>query len=363
MRILTLSAIVWFVATSTVIAAGNEALCTTMGADCVASEPLNTNSWTKVADYQFNPDDTTSGDKQARAEGGFGTAYTTSHANFDMTVDTVSTNSTMFAALPAGASVTYIPRGPQDGAIASQFQTRFRSGTDPFTRQGMRFYRYYSSDYSFTIDAGHAGCNSAKVTQLGTAGNTNGGPITQEGYGWALYDFSTSTGWSASVDCCGPPYPMPGGGIPPDSSSMKGKWIRYEIYISNNTTSGSTAFEWYMKNITDNLPEVTLIDTHGSALFTGVHPSSAFIDMGSNNFRSDNTDPCTGYAAHTHFLWAAWSSDAGQRIAAASEVEGGDGGSGGTRRFSPQFNLRRVELPPTHIVHVSDVRKEDEELN
>ena len=39
------------------------------------------------------------------------------------------------------------------------------------------------------------------------------------------------------------------------------------------------------------------------------------------------------------------------------------GGSGGGRRFSPQFNLRRAELPPAHVVHVSDVRKEDEEMN
>jgi len=51
------------------------------------------------------------------------------------------------------------------------------------------------------------------------------------------------------------------------------------------------------------------------------------IDM----FRATNgATPCAGFASFSHFLYAAWPTDAGQRIGAAKEVEG----------FVPPGNLR-----------------------
>jgi hypothetical protein len=39
-----------------------------------------------------------------------------------------------------------------------------------------------------------------------------------------------------------------------------------------------------------------------------------------------STGPCPGFYGITHLMAAAWSTDAGQRIGAATEIEGGGGG-------------------------------------
>lgn len=323
--------------------AAHESRCTELGANCICSEPLNTNSWIVINTWGYNPADTTGSDKECRNEGVAGVAYFSTDptgAKSRFSVASAATDPAIFTALPQGNTVTYVWRSPT-GEGTGVISNRFRIGTDPFVRQGIRFYRYYSSDFTFTGPTPPDAplCNSLKIMQMGSKGNYSGGPMFQGVGNWAFYDFSTSTGWSASVDCCGEPK-IPGQAASlPTRASVRGKWIRFEGYIVNNTTSGTTSNEWYMKNVTDNTPEVRIADTAGAAQFAGVHPASPMIDFSVNGFRSNNGNACGGYFAHSHFLAAAWTTNAGQRIGAAVEIEAG-GSTGDTAPPVPPTNLK-----------------------
>lgn len=305
--------------------AANEARCNELGANCVCSEPFNTPTWTPAqagVSWEFNPADTISTDKECQDNGIPGGAY--SAGSFNLIVDTAATNPTMFAALPAGATVKYVPRSAE-GAGSGSWGTKFRNGVDSDVRRGMRFYRYYSPNFRFT-DAVAPLCNSGKIAQLGWNGDYTGGPMFQTSSGFLMYDISASLAWNQSVDCCG--LPMPGRvGTAPTEASQLGHWIRFEIYVNNTSTSGSeTSIEWYVKDITAGTPEVVLANTAGDPRFAGVHPTSPLVDFSINSFRSNNGNPCDGYFAHSYYLAASWSTNAGQRIGAAVEIEGGGGG-------------------------------------
>lgn len=322
----------------------NEGACTTLGSNCICSEPMNNASFSQVAgaSWAWNASDTST--LQCRTSGQDGGIVENDGSPLSLVRETAASNSTMFNALPAGHSLTYVwrsPSGDGTGAIG----TKFISGTHPTARRGVRFYRYYSSDHRFT-DGVAPNCNSGKVFQAGWNGAYTGGPMyVAVSGGWSVYDISTSLQWSSTVEFS---RPFPGGTSSlPGESDLKGKWIRYEVYVNNTGTSGTSSFEWYMKNVTDNLPEVTLMNTSGYAPMSGVHPTSELTDFNINGFRRDNGDPCDGYIAHSHFLAAAWSSNSGQRIGAATEIEGGGGGSSngsnptGGKGMSPRINLRR----------------------
>ncbi len=54
-----------------------------------------------------------------------------------------------------------------------------------------------------------------------------------------------------------------------------------------------------------------------STLATGLHPTLGNVDaMTIDMFRATNgATSCAGFASYSHFLYVAWSTDAGQRIA------------------------------------------------
>jgi hypothetical protein len=101
-----------------------------------------------------------------------------------------------------------------------------------------------------------------------------------------------------------------------------------------------------MKNVTDNTPEIQIIDSRvptnyangfnwGTAQATSLHPTSTVVDMAIDMFRTCGA----GYHGESHFLAAAWSTEAGQRIGAAVEIEGGGSGADTTAPVAPT-NLR-----------------------
>ncbi len=114
----------------------------------------------------------------------------------------------------------------------------------------------------------------------------------------------------------------------PSPSAIKGKWLRYEIVVHNAAPTGpGTTFEVFLKNVTDNQPEIRIIDSSvaegqwTTALATMLHPTATISTMTINGYRAGS---CTGFAAYSHYLAAAWSTDSGQRIGAAHELEGMD---------------------------------------
>ena len=61
-----------------------------------------------------------------------------------------------------------------------------------------------------------------------------------------------------------------------------------------------------------------------------------FISILSNNYRQTDVNSCKGFKALSHYLAASWDVDQGQRIGAATEIEGGGGGP-------------TVPAPPTNL--------------
>jgi hypothetical protein len=317
--------------------AANEARCAALGANCICSEPMDTNSWVDAGSAQnWNPADTTSSDKQCGGHNGVPNAPLATSSGSGMASTAVSSGEDI-AALPADHTLTFVLRmATQNGAF---FGHKAAAGV-PTALRAIRFYKYYSTAYNAQTNTGSS-CNGNKLAQFGPSFPQ--GPIfTTEGGDWSIYDINTSLGWNQTVDCCSGP--GPGNlAVGPSLSGLRGNWWRIEILMHNAAPGGTgTTFEMYIKNVTTNGPELRVLDTSKSmnlgignvwtlALTTGLHPTSNIDAMTINTFRSTNgAVACAGFASISHFLYAAWPTDAGQRIGAAKEVEG----------FVPPANLR-----------------------
>lgn len=323
--------------------AATEARCLELGTQCTCSEPLDTDTYIMIPGvvWAWNPDDTAATDKECNVSGQAGAFVEIDDFSGRFTT---ASSGPPFDALPRNHSITHVLR-LRDGEGGMFAGVKFDHG-EPHARRGFRYYKYYSSDYSFTSDVPL--CNSSKWAQMGPSGAGTGGPLMTEE--WSFYDIEDVTGWNPGANgCCSAPGPGHDG-LGPTSRDVKGKWIRLEFYMNNTDTTGSpTTFEAYVKNITDDTPEVKIVDSsvpmdypngaHWTTdLATSLHPTSPISDMAVNMFRSNNGQACTGYAAFAYFMAAAWDSNEGQRIGAAYEIEGemtptpsdssGAGGSG-----------------------------------
>ena len=311
-----------------------EQRCKDLGVNCICSEPLNTSTWVNAnSNTFFNPADSTN--KECSASGVAAGAVLEDGSGF--LYQAVSSGPAI-SALPTGHKVNYVLR-TNDGHGGQALSHKFAASA-PVALRSFRFYRYYSSDHVWT-DSAHPGCNSGKLLQLGFNGAFTGGPLVSMGIDNTIgfYDVNTSFGWSQNMApiCCAK---GPGSTVVtiPTQSQLRGKWWRVEFALHNAAPGGPPSYwEMWIKNVTDNLPEIKVLDSRVSTkdngpdssfwwqspMTDGLHASTIISEMSINMFRSPNSSPCPGYIAHTHAMWAAWSTDAGQRIGPASEVEGG----------------------------------------
>ncbi|MEK7389057.1 MAG: hypothetical protein AAB036_05110 [Elusimicrobiota bacterium] len=331
-------------------ASGNEARCAELGANCVASEPLNTNIYTSASGESFwNPADTAPSDKQASNDGIIGAAVAEQSGFSETPVD----SGDAITALPPGHTIAWVLRQPIGGggqSIATKFPT-----TSPTALRSFRFYRYYSPDHVWT-DETHPLCNSGKLLQLGFRGTFTGGPLVSLDGDVSFYDVKTSLGWSQNQqDNCCMTAPGSQGVSIPSQAKLRGRWWRVEFALHNAAPGGPSAYwEMWLKNVTDNEPEIKVMDSRVAMMIgpnasfwwqtpmtDNLHPSpSPISDFAINMFRSNNGSPCDGYIAHTSVLWAAWDTDAGQRIGPACEVEGGCSSGNDTRAPERPRGLR-----------------------
>jgi len=350
---------------STEALAANEALCATLGVNCICSEPLNTNSWVDRNGQSFyDPSDTTVSDKQCSSSGvAVGAAYEQSPGAIRLFGAARGSGDPMFSALPnLSPSVQYLTRTQQNDG-GGFLGSKLNYAVNPSARVGIRIYKYYSNDYVFTgsYPPDLPLCNSAKVMQVGYNGAATSGPmIADHDDNTAFYDIEQSLQWSINSNgCC--TGPGPGNNRQPlTEAQRRGKWVKWELYMNNTRTTGvATTFEVWETlidpvNAANNI-EVKYVDTSvpkdfpnganwTTALATTLHPLADMTDFSVNMFRSNNGNVCTGYAGYTHFLMAAWNTNAGQRIGAAVEIEGGGAGSD-TTPPSPPANLRITMLP------------------
>lgn len=327
--------------------AANEARCAELGANCICSENLNSTSYSMAGGTNWGVHDNTTTTKECGIDGVAGAFLTLSGGGgisaFNSTWQAVSSGESVNA-LPAGHTNTYVLKNNGGGQFVG---TNFQS-SDPAARRSIRFYRYYSPTYTFQSDTGSS-CNGNKIAQFFP------GPVwTIEGGAWSFYGTGTSQGaWDntdASVNCCSGLGPG-NTGTAPTTAQLKGKWLRYEAVIHNAKPGMSPSwFEAYVKNVTDNTPEVRVIDTRIPKNFpdggnwttsaaTNLHPAKEISGLVIDLFHQQNgSTPCQGYNAVSHFLAAAWSTDSGQRIGAAVEIEGGGGGN--ITPPAPPINLK-----------------------
>ena len=307
--------------------AANEARCDALGANCICSEPMNTNSWVDAGGAQnWNPGDTTASDKQCGGYNGVANAPLSTSGGVQ---SSPASSGEDITALPAAHTVTWVLRM---ATVNGAFLGHLAAPGVPTALRAIRFYKYYSTAYNSQGNT-NSSCNANKLAQFGPTFPQ--GPIfTFEGGDWTIYDIQTNLGWNQGVDCCNGPGP---GNVNngPALSGLLGNWWRIEIVMHNAAPTGlGTTFDMYIKNVTANGPELHVLDTskvlNGGvsntwtlALATGLHPIANIDAMTIDMFRSTNGSiPCAGFASYSHFLYAAWSTDGGQRIGAAREVEG-----------------------------------------
>jgi hypothetical protein len=310
-------------------AASPEQRCTELGANCVCSEPLNTTTSNLLpgSNYAYNPTDSTT--KECLLEGQAGAAF----LRPAQTWTTASSGSSVLATLPPGHSVAHVFRGLEGHTGMFDVGSYFPA-TAPNARRAYRAYIYFSPNFEFS--AGSSSClNSGKLIRFSTVS----GPYLSFNGRWHLNAFTVGWAGGAGVNggCC-----SWGPGTTPDSpaqialqpSQIRGKWHRIESVIEN---LGGTpiVLKIYWKNVTDNGPEYKIIDTSIPTAMTGVtgDPDWTATDAttlrNSTNFRDSDVEwfrngTCAGFFAASHIMYAAWSTNAGQRIGPAYEIEGGE---------------------------------------
>jgi len=312
--------------------AANEQRCNELAANCICSEPLNTTTYTEDTLAAFNPADTTSLDKQCLRFGGFPGTVLEDGEGFRYVVESAGE---MFAALPKAKPGLKLLRtkvtAEGNGGGGGQFMGHNFNSSAPTGRIAFRFYRYWSPTYQWTGQT-QTCQNSSKIVQFATENLPSSGPILDgpsgihQMYAWTSAGYTLPSGF----DCCwnGPgPAGVQGSYL---ASVFNGKWWRFEVIVRNPLSTGSvTIIEIYRKNVTDNTAEEKIIDTSmvtsqpvgsqwSSTIAATFKPKSRINDIFIDSFRRDT---CSGYVGYTHLLSAAWSTDAGQRIGAAAEIE------------------------------------------
>lgn len=329
----------------------NEARCVALGANCIGSAALNTNS------YSFNglhcrPSDSNTKELSMFADTA---GYLVENSDaVDMGSNWTYPNSgPLFTALPnMSPSVTRFLQGTPEPSDVNFLGHSFNSG-NPTARRSLRWYHYFSTDWQWANVDG-ACLNRGKIFELGDATAT------------MLFTTSSlhlASGWNQfniiGKDCCSS---GPGSGpFGLNKDVYGGKWIRFEIVVRNASGSGHCIIELWRKNVTDGGPLEKVIDTADSTYGPGtISPGDDWNATDAStlaaNARIDHffiapwgNGTCAGFVAFSHILAAAWSSDSGQMIGAADELEGG-GGSGLTIDDSAhEWYVRQAQTNPLRV--------------
>lgn len=328
-----------------------EAWCTANSANCVCSDTLQSTSYTRgtfgsnyaivlgdqVGSKPCHFDDPASENSSVQWSGapaGFNT--------FAQMLQ-ISTDSTVLNLLP-NRSPTSVARFLRFAADNDNGTTRL--GYAPIDLAGlsskriaMRWYSYHTSNYQWQGDGtctnGKIAHNSAGFQQpaLMTLTIHQGGSGATSLYtfidGIWLWAWSGHSGFEGFTSGTGPR-----SGAGQGAHNYRGKWYRHEVVVVNprSTDTGGYNFTYFVKNITDNTAEVedvrfsagcTSCMASGGPNFTwdsSIHPTNNMTSLHTEFYRADG---CNGWQGWVYAAVASWTTDAGQRIGAASEVEGG----------------------------------------
>ncbi len=290
---------------------GMESRCAELDVDCICSEPFDTTSYVRLGSSWFNPGDSTAKECSATPEASLkGGAVERNLSDVVGSSDAVA-----LSKLPPGHAIQHFVRGADDHLGIFSIGHGMGVALDRSARAAARFYLYHSPAFDFAQDGS---CQNSKLAQFGSAG------LLDKSYGYVhMYNFLT---WSPASDCC-----MSGPG--PSNvtrDDWRGRWWRVEIVFTKLDGPGFNA-QVYMKNVTDGAPEIKVVDlAYGPTVdwtpAPNLMPPTRMDSIMINAFRSvpnPSTDRCRGWEGISHYLFAAWRTDAGQRIEGAYEIEGG----------------------------------------
>ena len=171
-------------------------------------------------------------------------------------------------------------------------------------RVGVRQYVYYSSSPAYqSTNYGVTSCTNDKQMRIGD------------------YWTAQSTGYAQSST---------GGNYSPGPEQLRGKWVRLEMYVDNHQSP--TRYDVYWKNITDNGPEYHASFGPRIGIYNAGNPCSEPGNPSSCHY-PDNKRPwvvdgyregnCDGYRRYAYVMMANWTTNSGQRIPPAVEIESG----------------------------------------
>jgi hypothetical protein len=297
-------------------ARAEEQRCAELGASCVCSEPMNTTTFAGGPDF-WNPADSTTKQCSVEAASTGGAIVRTSKTI------TSSADATALSRLPSGHSVSRFVRA-EDNHLGTFSVGNGTPVTSSLVRLAARWYIWHTPTFDFKLEGS---CDNSKITV-----HEHAVVIDYTG-GFHTYGYQN---FKPSSDCC-VSGPGPHSGLP--TSEMKGKWWRFEVILTNRS-GPNFDMKMYAKNVTDNGPELTLIDLASNSQTNRMTPPSLMSAIVSNNHRYSASGQCRGWIGISHYMMAGWTTNAGQRIGAAREIE--SGGGGGT--IPPPTNLKVSEL-------------------
>jgi hypothetical protein len=324
-------------------ASAAEQRCGELGSNCICSEPLEATAYTLVQNSIWNPNDSTT--KQcSQLNGGATPGAALVHGQTPL----AGSDASVLNKLPAGHNIQRYLRGAEGHTSMFDLLGEFNPNTFP-ARVAARWYLFYSPNFQFS--GGSSAClNSGKWIAPragfleGSFGSVNSSrPVPNDAY-WTMYGWGgdSSNSWLNQTGASGAdPDWGPGADINSEPiGQLIGKWWRVEAILTNNTTSGVSTLKVYRKNITDNGPEYKVVDTTipctnppggpgcsgsnlpnwTSAVANNLRVPPTLINrIGPEMFRNGT---CAGYFGASHYMVAGWSTNAGQRIGPAYEVEG-----------------------------------------
>ena len=284
-----------------------------LGGACLCSEPLNTQSYTGGGPTGFkNPGDSTS--KQCGNSIGF-------------TVFASPIYGTAPVGMPAAANVQYVMRNDATGDSGGIVEGVAVSGTS-IKRLCTRAYFYLSPDYQYKGGT----CQANKAAQLGWADNL--------GANQALHwDMRAGEGdWPLTIIGFGNSYNIDGNPKTLSTGDCRGQWCRMELCASSSQSgsvgTGTGLYAEARVNIITG-PKAGTVQNWPKT-FIGDAPVQGRVGAPwiMNMYRQGS---CTGYKLVSHAMQAAWTTDSGQWIGPAVEIEGN--GNDVTPPAAPQ-NLR-----------------------
>lgn len=312
-------------------AIAQEQRCDELGASCVCSEPMNVSDGGIPSGHDFS--DSPSASECDR----FGKFYDSNKSSSQ--VRTVSESG-----MPAGNTTSHVLEVTDAGGAIVWLNGRPRPAASD-ERVCVRYYFQVSSDFS-GAGPNNVGCPSERNKLLqfsfGSAspyqvaeypgGSCQGPP----GSGLAPYGKITSIqhGMSSGGAISLSP------GVDWTSCSEGEGWCRLESCVHGDLQSGRNIYvDTKIKALRTGVESVKL--NHGP-----INPGQGLSLASADIFHGQGSGP-VGSRFISHFMQAAWSTDAGQWIGSAYEVESGsEGGQGGT---TPPTPTPDPDPPPAQI--------------